>query len=78
MRYRLISGCGRLLHQLIEQHLQIGGGMRLELGAERLRRDPEAAEDELRHGVVALLGKSAQREVDATASLASAATLDGP
>ena len=58
-----LSARRRLLHQLIEQRLKIGGGMGFQLGAERLRRNPESAEHQLRHGVVALLAERTKREV---------------
>ena len=70
--------CQRLLHELIQHGLQIAGGMGFQLRAEGFGGRPEAAQNHLGNGELALCVQSLKRGLEAMVSSASALTLEGP
>lgn len=55
--------CQRLLHELIQHGLQIAGGMGFQLRAEGFGGRPEAAQNHLGNGELALCVQSLKRQI---------------
>lgn len=70
--------CQRLLHKPIQHGLQIAGGMGFQLRAEGFGRRPEAAQNHLGNGELALCVQSLKRQIGGDGVVGQRVDVGGP